>query len=82
MNSNKIMDDLSKLATNAMGVAKGARDEAKNTMDGWVDRMLAERALVTQEEHEALKAMVEKLQKDLTSAKSEITKLKKAQKAT
>ena len=81
MDSNKIFDDLSKLATNAMGVAKGARDEAKQSMDGWVDRFLAERDLVTREEYDALKLMVEKLQKEVKSAKSEITKLKKAAKA-
>lgn len=76
--TQKIFDDLSKLATNAMGVAKSATDEAKHSMNGWIDRFLAERDLVNREEHEALKTMVEKLQKELKSAKSEITKLKKA----
>lgn len=54
---NKFFDDVSKLMTNAMGVAQGARDEAGNAIKGWVDRWLAERDFVTREEFDAVREM-------------------------
>jgi hypothetical protein len=54
---NKILDDLSQLMTNAMGVAQGARAEAETAMRGMVDRWLAGQNLVTREEFEAVRAM-------------------------
>ena len=56
---NKILDDISQLMTNAMGVAQGARDEAQTAMRGLVDRLLADRDLVTREEFEAVRAMAQ-----------------------
>lgn len=55
--SNRLFDDLSKLMTNAMGVAQGARDEARAAFEGWIDRWLAERDFVTREEFEAVREM-------------------------
>ena len=40
---NKVLDDLSQLMTNAMGVAQGARAEAETAMKSMVDRWLADR---------------------------------------
>ena len=54
---NKFFDDISKLMTNAMGVAHGARSEAENAMKGWIDRWLADRDFVTREEFEAVREM-------------------------
>ncbi len=54
---NRIFDDLSRLMTNAMGVAQGAKDEAETALKGWVDRWLAERDFVTREEFEAVREM-------------------------
>ncbi|MEO0341886.1 MAG: accessory factor UbiK family protein [Pseudomonadota bacterium] len=75
--SNKIFDDISQLATNAMGVAKGAADEAQTAFNSWVDRWLAERDLVTREEFDAMKTMVEKQRKEITALKGKVTKLEK-----
>ena len=61
---NKIMDDLSQLMTNAMGVAQGARDEAGNAMKSLLDRWLAERDFVTREEFDAVRAMVRKAREE------------------
>ncbi|MGC1487313.1 MAG: accessory factor UbiK family protein, partial [Albidovulum sp.] len=47
---NKFLDDMSKLMTNAMGVAQGARTEAETAMKGWMDRWLADRDFVTRDE--------------------------------
>lgn len=54
---NKFFDDMSKMMTNAMGVAQGAKDEAENTMKSWVDRFLADRNFVTREEFDAVRDM-------------------------
>ena len=54
---NRFFDDMSKLMTNAMGVAQGAKDEAETAMKGWVDRWLADRNFVTREEFEAVREM-------------------------
>jgi BMFP domain-containing protein YqiC len=40
---NKFFDDMSKLMTNAMGVAQGAKTEAETAMKGMIDRWLADR---------------------------------------
>lgn len=52
-----LFDDMSRLMSNAMGVAQGARDEAETAMKGWVDRWLADRNLVTREEFEVVREM-------------------------
>lgn len=61
---NKFLDDLAKLATNAMGVAQGARNEAETAMKGWIDRWLADRDLVNREEFEAVRAMAVKAREE------------------
>lgn len=57
---NKVLDDISQLMTNAMGVAQGAKDEAETAMKGLVDRWLADRDFVTREEFDAVRAMAQK----------------------
>ena len=60
---NKVLDDMSQLFTNAMGVAQGARQEAETAMSSMFDRWLANRDLVTREEFDAvLLARIEALE--------------------
>ncbi|HEY0212811.1 MAG TPA: accessory factor UbiK family protein [Paenirhodobacter sp.] len=61
---NKIFDEMSKLMTNAMGVAQGAKTEAETAMKGWMDRWLADRDFVTREEFDAVKAMAQKAREE------------------
>lgn len=61
---NRFLDDLSQLATNALGVAQGAKAEAETAMKGLVDRWLANRDLVTREEFEAVRAMAVKAREE------------------
>ncbi len=61
---NKIMDDISQLMTNAMGVAQGAREEAETAMKSLVDRWLADRDFVTREEFDAVRAMAQKAREE------------------
>ena len=61
---NKILDDMSQLMTNAMGVAQGAREEAENAMKSMMDRWLADRDFVTREEFDAVRAMAQKAREE------------------
>ncbi|MDP2738437.1 MAG: accessory factor UbiK family protein [Pseudorhodobacter sp.] len=61
---NKFFDDVSKLMTNAMGVAQGAKTEAETAMKGFVDRWLADRDFVTREEFDAVRAMAAKAREE------------------
>lgn len=72
---NKMMDDLSQLMTNAMGVAQGAREEAETAMKSWVDRFLADRDLVTREEFDAVRAMAQKAREENDALKARIEAL-------
>jgi len=75
---NKFLDDMSKLMTNAMGVAQGARTEAETAMKGWVDRWLADRNLVTREEFDAVRAMAQKAREENEALKERLDALEKA----
>ena len=72
---NKILDDLSQLMTNAMGVAQGARDEAETAFKGMVDRWLADRDFVTREEFDAVRAMAQKAREENDALKSRLDAL-------
>ena len=61
---NKFFDDMSKLMTNAMGVAQGAKTEAETAMKGFIDRWMADRDFVTREEFEAVRAMAQKAREE------------------
>lgn len=77
---NKILDDLSQLMTNAMGVAQGAREEAETAMSSLIDRWLADRDLVTREEFEAVRAMAQKAREENAELKARIEALEKSAK--
>jgi BMFP domain-containing protein YqiC len=72
---NKILDDLTQLMTNAMGVAQGARTEAETAMKGMLDRFLADRNLVTREEFDAARSMAQKAREENEALKAEIKAL-------
>ena len=69
---NKIMDDISQLMTNAMGVAQGAKDEAETAMKSWMDRWLADRDFVTREEFDAVRTMAQKAREENEVLKARI----------
>ncbi|MBT8476638.1 MAG: accessory factor UbiK family protein [Alphaproteobacteria bacterium] len=77
---NKILDDVSQLMTNAMGVAQGAREEAETAMKGWVDRWLADRDFVTREEFDAVRAMAQKAREENEALKARLDALEGAKK--
>ena len=72
---NKILDDVSQLMTNAMGVAQGAREEAENAMKSMIDRWLADRDFVTREEFDAVRAMAQKAREENATLEARIAAL-------
>jgi len=77
---NKVLDDISQLMTNAMGVAQGARDEAETAMKSMIDRWLADRDFVTREEFDAVRAMAQKAREENEALKARLDALESAQK--
>ena len=75
---NKIMEDISQLMTNAMGVAQGAKGEAETAMSGWFDRWLADRDLVTREEFDAVRTMAQKAREENEALKARLVALETA----
>ena len=61
---NKLFDDMSKLMTNAMGVAQGAKTEAETAMKGLIDRWMADRNFVSRDEFDAVRAMALKAREE------------------
>jgi BMFP domain-containing protein YqiC len=75
---NKILDDISQLMTNAMGVAQGAKDEAETVTKSWIDRWLADRDFVTREEFDAVRAMAQKAREENEALKARLDALETA----
>ena len=72
---NKFFDDVSKLMTNAMGVAQGAKTEAETAMKGFVDRWMADRDFVTREEFDAVRVMAQKAREENAALSARIAAL-------
>ncbi len=72
---NRVLDDLSQLMTNAMGVAQGAREEAETALKSMIDRWLAERDFVTREEFDAVRAMATKAREENEMLKARLDAL-------
>ena len=72
---NKVLDDISQLMTNAMGVAQGAKQEAETAMSSLVDRWLADRDFVTREEFDAVRAMAQKAREENEAMKARLDAL-------
>ncbi len=77
---NKILDDVSQLMTNAMGVAQGAREEAETALKSIIDRWLADHDFVTREEFDAVKAMAQKAREENENLKARLDAIEKKRK--
>ena len=55
--SNRILDDIARLATDAAGAAQGVRREVETVVKTQIERLLRDIDVVTREEFEAVKAM-------------------------
>lgn len=77
---NKVLDDISQLMTNAMGVAQGAKTEAETAMKSLMDRWLADRDFVTREEFDAVRAMSQKAREENDALKTRLDAMDAASK--
>ena len=77
---SKILDDVSQLMTNAMGVAQGAREEAETAIKSIIDRWLADHDFVTREEVDAVKAMAQKAREENDNLKARLDAIEKKRK--
>ena len=73
---NPLIDNLSKVMTDAFGAAQSAKTEAESVFKSWLDGWLADRDFVTREEFEALKLSVEELRKELAKKVTNTSKSK------
>ena len=78
---SKILDDLTQLMSNAVGVAQGAKNEAETAVKGMIDRWLAERDFVTREEFDAVRAMAQKAREENEALKARIAALEETAKS-
>ena len=74
---NKMLDDISQLMTNAMGVAQGAREEAETAVKSVIDRWLADQDFVTREEFDAVRSMAQKTREENAALSARIEALEK-----
>ena len=58
--NNRILSDLTRVATGAMSVAAGARDEIEQILQHRFERFLNERGWVSREEFDAVSPMAQK----------------------
>ena len=59
--SNRLLDELAKMMTDAAGAAQGVRREVETIVRSQLDRVLAEMDVVRREEFEAVREMAEKV---------------------
>ncbi|MEM7226711.1 MAG: accessory factor UbiK family protein [Pseudomonadota bacterium] len=57
---NRVLDDLARVASGALGVASGLREEVEARLREQFERVLRQGDLVTREEFEAVKTMAAK----------------------
>ncbi len=57
---NRLLDDLTRVATSALGVAAGMREEIEARLRDQFERILSNMDLVSREEFDAVKAMAAK----------------------
>ena len=74
---NKILDDLTGLATGLGIAAQGLRDEVEQAVQARVNAILSENGMVSCEEFEAVRAMAVAAREENAALRAEIDALKK-----
>lgn len=76
--SNRILDEVAKLMTDAAGAAQGMRKEVETMMRSQGERILRDMDVVSREELEAVKAMAEKARSENERLEARIQALEEA----
>ena len=72
---NKVIDDLARLASSALGVATGMRHEAEAQLRRQFERILADMDLVTREDYEVTRAIAETARAEQEALTERVTAL-------
>jgi BMFP domain-containing protein YqiC len=73
--TNRFLDDLAKLMTDAAGAAQGMRREMEGIIKAQGEKWLADMDVVKREEFEAVKAMAEKAREENERLAARLTEL-------
>lgn len=79
--SNRILDDMARVAGGAVSAITGAKGEGDNFLRRRLERLLADMDLVPREEFEAVKAMAAKARAEQESLAARVEELEKRLKA-
>ena len=74
---DKIFDDVSKLATSALGVMQNVKEEMEVLVRQRLERAIAELDVVSREEFETVKAMAQKAREENDELREKIDALEK-----
>ena len=74
---NKLLDDLTGLATGLGIAAQGVREEVEQAMRSRIDAILSENGMVSREEFEAVREMALAAREENASLRAELDALKK-----
>jgi len=74
---DKLLDDLTGLATGLGIAAQGVREEVEQAMRARLDAIMSENGMVTREEFEAVRAMAVAAREENAALKAELETLKK-----
>ncbi len=72
---NRLLDDLAKVATSAMGTLSGVREEVEAQVRQRLERVLGQMDLVTREEFDAVKAMTAKARAEQEALEARLASL-------
>ena len=75
---NRLLDDLARVASGALGVAAGMRAEVEARLREQFERVLSQLDLVTREEFDAVKAMAVKAREEQDAMAARLAKLEAA----
>lgn len=73
--TNKLLDDLARVASGALGVAAGMRNEVESAMRQRFARVLGDMDLIGRDEFEAVKAMAAKARSEEDALKIRVAQL-------
>jgi BMFP domain-containing protein YqiC len=74
---NKLLDDLTGLATGLGIAAQGVREEVEQAMRSRIDAILSENGMVTREEFEVVREMAVAAREENAALRAELDSLKK-----
>jgi len=73
--SNRLIDEIARLVTDAAAVAQGARREVETAVRGQVERLLSEANVVSRDEFEAVKVMAARAAEEADALRARVAAL-------